>query len=109
MYDLCMFIRYLVSLTKVLKNTEFVLDNWCECGNLLFIIILVKYGRLRGISERPLLHLRGSSVSGKMVIRMKIGRQVALAYIIFHVLHFYTDYYPVYTFFLLSCPSKEVV
>jgi hypothetical protein len=27
-----MFIRYLVSITQVLKDTYFGLQNWCECG-----------------------------------------------------------------------------
>jgi hypothetical protein len=39
MYDLSMFIRYLVSLTQVLKDTLFWLDNWRECGNLFIFII----------------------------------------------------------------------
>jgi hypothetical protein len=34
MYDLCLFIRYLVSITQVLKDTQFGLDDWCECGIL---------------------------------------------------------------------------
>jgi hypothetical protein len=34
MYDLCMFIRYLVSITQFLKDTQFGLDNWGKCGNL---------------------------------------------------------------------------
>jgi hypothetical protein len=38
MYDLCMFIRYLVSITQVLKDTEFGLDNWCKCGNLFIYL-----------------------------------------------------------------------
>jgi hypothetical protein len=33
MYDLCTFIRYLVSITQVLKYTEFGLDNWSQFGN----------------------------------------------------------------------------
>jgi hypothetical protein len=37
MYDLCMFIRYLASITQVRKDTLFGLDNWCECGNLFKI------------------------------------------------------------------------
>jgi hypothetical protein len=40
MYDLCMFIRYLVSITQVRKDTEFGLDNWCDCGNYLYIYYL---------------------------------------------------------------------
>jgi hypothetical protein len=42
MYDLCMFIRYLVSITQVIKDTSFGLYNWCECGNL-FINDYVEY------------------------------------------------------------------
>jgi hypothetical protein len=38
MYDLCMFIRYLVSITQVLKIIW--ADNCYECGNLLFDIII---------------------------------------------------------------------
>jgi hypothetical protein len=34
-YLLSMFIRYLVSITQVLKDTEFGLDNRCECGNFI--------------------------------------------------------------------------
>jgi hypothetical protein len=37
MYDLFMFIRYLVSTTQVLKDASFGLDNWGECGNLLLL------------------------------------------------------------------------
>jgi hypothetical protein len=33
-YELCIFIRYLVSITQVLKDTSFGLDNWCESVNL---------------------------------------------------------------------------
>jgi hypothetical protein len=40
-YDLSMFIRYLVSITQVLKGTSFGLHNWCECGNLLFYIVVL--------------------------------------------------------------------
>jgi hypothetical protein len=40
MYDLCMFIRYLVSITQVLKDTHFGLDNWCECG-IYFIYLFI--------------------------------------------------------------------
>jgi hypothetical protein len=39
MYELCLFIRYLVSITQVLKDTSFGLDNWCECGKFIIIII----------------------------------------------------------------------
>jgi hypothetical protein len=50
MYDLCMFIRYLVSITQVRKDTKFGLNNWCECGKkdfsditkILFDIILFR-------------------------------------------------------------------
>jgi hypothetical protein len=28
MYDLCMFIRYLVSITQVRKDTQFGIDDW---------------------------------------------------------------------------------
>jgi hypothetical protein len=38
MYDLGTFIRYLVSITQVLKDTEFRLDDWCECGNLFIYL-----------------------------------------------------------------------
>jgi hypothetical protein len=31
-----MFIRYLVSVTQVRKDTYFGLDNWCEGGNYLY-------------------------------------------------------------------------
>jgi hypothetical protein len=37
--NLWIFIRYLVPITQVLKYTLFGLDNWCECGNLLFIYL----------------------------------------------------------------------
>jgi hypothetical protein len=40
MYDLCMFIRYLVSITQVLKVTLLGLDNWCECRGILITFIL---------------------------------------------------------------------
>jgi hypothetical protein len=30
MYDLCMSFLYLVSVTQVLKDTKFGLDNWCD-------------------------------------------------------------------------------
>jgi hypothetical protein len=43
LYDLCMFILYLVSITRVLKDTSFGLDNWSECGN---IIISINVGRI---------------------------------------------------------------
>jgi hypothetical protein len=39
MYDLCIFIHYLVSITQVRKETSFGLDDWCECENLLLFII----------------------------------------------------------------------
>jgi hypothetical protein len=42
MYDLCMFIRYLVSITQVLKDTYFGLDNWCECGNVLILLLVFR-------------------------------------------------------------------
>jgi hypothetical protein len=35
--DLCMFIRYLVSMTQVLKGTKFGLNNWCESKNLFIL------------------------------------------------------------------------
>jgi hypothetical protein len=38
MYDLCMSICYLRSITQVLKDTLFGQDNWCECGNLLLLL-----------------------------------------------------------------------
>jgi hypothetical protein len=41
MCNLCMFIRYLVFITRVLK------DNWCECGNL-FIYCRVWYQQVMG-------------------------------------------------------------
>jgi hypothetical protein len=40
MCDLCRFIRYLVSITQVLKDTYLGLDNWCECENLFIIYLL---------------------------------------------------------------------
>jgi hypothetical protein len=43
MYELCMFIRYLVSTTQVLKDTEFGLDKWCECGKLLIYFIYLLF------------------------------------------------------------------
>jgi hypothetical protein len=36
MYDLYMFIRYVVSITQVLKDTYFGPDNWYECRNLFY-------------------------------------------------------------------------
>jgi hypothetical protein len=39
MHDLCIFIRYLVSITQALKDTLFRLDNWCDCG-ILFIYLI---------------------------------------------------------------------
>jgi hypothetical protein len=41
MDHLCMFIRYLESITQVLKNTSFGLDNWCECGNLFIYYLSI--------------------------------------------------------------------
>jgi hypothetical protein len=40
MYDLCMLIRYLVSISQVRKDTKFGLGNWYDCGNYLFFILL---------------------------------------------------------------------
>jgi hypothetical protein len=37
MYGLCMFVHYLVSTTQ---DTSFRLDNLCERGNLLIIVIV---------------------------------------------------------------------
>jgi hypothetical protein len=31
MHDLCIFLRFLVSITQIHKDTEFGLDNWYEC------------------------------------------------------------------------------
>jgi hypothetical protein len=39
MYDLYMFIRYLVSKAQVFKDTKFGLDNWYECAKLLFLLL----------------------------------------------------------------------
>jgi hypothetical protein len=41
MYDLCMFIRYLVSETHVLKDIQFGLDNRWEYGNLLLLLLFM--------------------------------------------------------------------
>jgi hypothetical protein len=31
----CIYVcMYVVYITQVLKDTQFGLDNWCECGNL---------------------------------------------------------------------------
>jgi hypothetical protein len=39
-----MFVCYLLSITQVLKDTEFrLVSNWCECGNLFIIIFIQKY------------------------------------------------------------------
>jgi hypothetical protein len=41
MYDLCMFRRYLVSMTQVLKDTLFGQDNWCECGKFIYLLFII--------------------------------------------------------------------
>jgi hypothetical protein len=43
MYDVYMFIRYLVSITQVRKNTYFGLDDWCECGNYYLLLLILYY------------------------------------------------------------------
>jgi hypothetical protein len=36
-----MFIRYLVSMIQVLKDTKFRLDNWCECGKFIYLFFFM--------------------------------------------------------------------
>jgi hypothetical protein len=39
MYDVRMFIRYLVSITQILKDTKFGFDNGVSVENLLLLFI----------------------------------------------------------------------
>jgi hypothetical protein len=62
MYDLCMFICYLVYITQVRKDTYFGLDNWYECGNLFHIMntlftLLLKKALLTEARIRETIHI----------------------------------------------------
>jgi hypothetical protein len=70
MYDICMFIRYLVSITQVLKDTLFGLDNWCQCGDL-FIFINSTYIHTyhfisEGVAEASQISLRDVHILPKL-------------------------------------------